>query len=93
MTKKLTLVESNGSFKTRELFLFSYLLILASLAYVAAMAINELVQAILEKYVKKDSLIGYFIYAILAISLVIFLVYLGCCWSPDFIQYVNLTRV
>jgi hypothetical protein len=93
MPKALALVDEGGKITVAGVCKLSYLLILASLVYLAALAVNDFAQQVLEKYVRKDGLFGYFIYAVLTVFLVIFAVYLGCRWSPDLVEYINVSPI
>uniref|UniRef100_A0A6C0IYU1 Uncharacterized protein n=1 Tax=viral metagenome TaxID=1070528 RepID=A0A6C0IYU1_9ZZZZ len=93
MPKALVLVDEGGKITVTGVCKLSYLLILASLVYLAALAVNDFAQQVLEKYVRKDGLFGYFIYAVLTVFLVIFAVYLGCWWSPDLVEYINVSPI
>lgn len=93
MPKALALVDEGGKITVTGVCKLSYLLILASLVYLAALAVNDFAQQVLEKYVRKDGLFGYFIYAVLTVFLVIFAVYLGCRWSPDLVEYINVSPI
>jgi len=88
-----TLIHPDGTVKAREVLVISYILILAALAYTAALAINDFAQAVLSKYVKKDSLFGYALYALLAVILVIVIIYFGCWLHPEVIHYLNISPV
>ena len=93
MPKSLGVVDETGSITISGVCKLSYLLVLASLVYISALAVNDFAQKVLEKYVKKDGLFGYFLYAVITIGLVIFAVYLGCRWSPDMVEYINVSPI
>jgi membrane protease YdiL (CAAX protease family) len=92
MGKTLTVVTSDGNINLWSLCKLVFLLILSSLAFIAALAVNEAMQKIIEKYAfKKDGILGYIIYAILAIIMVIVFAYIGCRCSPGIVEYINIT--
>lgn len=91
MGKKLVVVREDGSLCIHSVCKVVYLLILSALCIVAALAVNETIQKVLERYVKKDNILGYAIYALIAIVLVIVVAYIGCKWSPDIIEHMDLS--
>jgi uncharacterized membrane protein YdjX (TVP38/TMEM64 family) len=91
MRKSLTIVTEDGSVSIYSVCKLVYLLILSALCLVAALAINETIQKILEKYVKKEGIWGYVIYSIIAILLIIIVAYVGCRCSPEIIEYIDLS--
>lgn len=92
MGKNLTVVTSDGTVSMIGICQLVYLLILASLVLVAALAINEAIQKIIEKYgIRKDHILGYIIYAVTAVIVVIIVAYTGCRCSPEIVEYINLS--
>ena len=88
----LTVVTPNGSISVSNVCRLTYLLLLASLSYLTAMAVSDAMQKLLDKYMmKKDSLMGYFVYALVMIILLIVVAYLGCRSFPDIVEYINLS--
>jgi hypothetical protein len=59
--------------------------------YISALAINEFFQKVIERYVRKDGLLGYFVYALMAIAAVLVAVYVGCKWDDSMIDYINVS--
>ena len=93
MTKPLGVVDETGSVTIGGVCKLSFLLVLGSLVYIAALAVNDLAQKVLERYVRKDGLWGYFIYAVVTILMVVFIAYLGCRWAPDMVEYINVSPI
>lgn len=91
MAKSLTVITEDGSLCVHSVCKLVFLLILSALCLVAALAINETIQKILEKYVKKDGIWGYIVYSIIAVALVIIVAYFGCRCAPDVVEYINLS--
>lgn len=90
MRKGITVVTRDGSISVYDICKLSFLLILSALCLVAALAINQTIQQILEKYVKKDGILGYLLYSIIAVSLVIIFAYAGCKFCPDLADHIDL---
>lgn len=93
MPKSLRVLDQNGDVSVAGICKLSYLLVLGSLVYISALAVNDLAQQALQLYVKKDGLFGQMCYALLTIVLVILAVYLGCRWSPDLVDYINISPI
>lgn len=91
MAKTLSVVKEDGGVCIYSICKLSFLLILSALCLVAALAINETIQKILEKYVKKDGILGYVIYSLIALALVIIVAYAGCRFCPDLVEHIDLT--
>lgn len=91
MTKHLTVVNADGTVSLFDVCRLSYLLILGSLVYISALAINEFFQQILKKYVRKDGLFGYFLYALLAVLAVLIVAYTGCKLDDHLVDYINVS--
>ena len=93
MGKSLGVVDEKGSVSFMGVCKLSFLLVLASLVYISALAVNDFAQKALEKYVRKDGLFGYFAYALLTIFIVIFVAYIGCRWDPGMSEYINVSPI
>ena len=93
MPEVLNVVHSDGSVRYKEIFILTYLLLLASLAYVAALAINDFVQQFIGMYVKKNNIYAYGVYALAAITLLLTVVYVGCWAHPPVIKHISLSPV
>lgn len=93
MPKNLTVVKPDGCVDIYSVCQLVYLLILSALCLVAALAINETIEKILQKYLKKDGILGYVIYSLIAVALVVIVAYAGCRFSPDLVEHINLSPV
>jgi hypothetical protein len=91
MGKSLVIVNKDGGVNMHEIFKLSFLLLLSALCIVAALAINETVQEILKKCIKKDCILGYLIYTIISIALIIVVVYIACKCYPDLFDHIDLS--
>lgn len=89
--KRINVVTDDGKVDVYNICKLVYLLILSSLSLVAALAVNETIQKILEKYVNKGNITGYLIYSIIAILLVLIVAYVGCCIVPDIADHIDLS--
>jgi hypothetical protein len=92
MGKKITIVTDDGSVSFYEVCKLSILLLLGALCLVAALAINETIQIILSKCIKKDCIFGYVIYSLIAVGLIILVAYLGCKICPDLGEHIDLSH-
>lgn len=93
MKKTLRIVDRDGSITFYGVGKLAYLLLLGGLVYVAALAVNDLIVATLQKYVRKEGLLGYLFYAGIAIAMVILVVYSGCWYSPELADYIDLSPI
>jgi amino acid transporter len=89
--KRINVVTNDGNVDVYNICKLVFLLVLSALSLVAALAVNETVQKILEKYVKKDNITGYLIYSIIAILLVLIVAYTGCRLVPDIADHIDLS--
>jgi uncharacterized membrane protein YdjX (TVP38/TMEM64 family) len=92
MSKKITIITEEGSVSFHEICKLCILLLLGALCIVAALAINETIEHILQKYIKKDGILGYLLYTAIAIGLIILVVYLGCKVFPDLPEHIDLSQ-
>lgn len=91
MTRTLTVVKSDGSVSLFDICRLSYLLILGSLVYISALATNQFFREVIERYIPRNDLLGYFLYAVLAILAVLVVAYLGCRWDDHLVEYINVS--
>lgn len=89
--KRINVITNDGSVDLYNICKLVFLLILSALSLVAALAVNETIQKILDKYVKKDNITGYIIYSIIAILLVLIIAYIGCRLVPDISDHIDLS--
>ena len=91
MTRSLTVVKSDGSVSLFDICRLSYLLILGSLVYISALATNQFFRELIERYIPKNDLWAYFLYAVFAIIAVLIVAYLGCKWDDHLAEYINIS--
>jgi hypothetical protein len=91
MGRSLNVVKSDGTVAFFDISRLSILLVLNSLALVAALAVNDFFKELLNRYVKKDGLLAYFIYAVIAITAVLLVAYVACKWDDRLVDYINVS--
>lgn len=89
--KRINVVTNDGNVDVYNICKLVFLLVLSALSLVAALAVNETIQKILDKYVKKDNITGYLIYSIIAILLVLIVAYTSCRLVPDIADHIDLS--
>jgi len=91
MARPLNIIQSDGTIAIVDVCRLSILLILGAMALVSAMAVNEFFQQVLARYVRKDGLWGYFLYAVAAIVILLVVVYSACRWDDKIVDYINVS--
>lgn len=93
MPKTLTVVSETGTISIYNICKLVYLLILGALALLAAMAINELAQEIIKNYVARDGVLGYLIYCLVIIVLLVLFAYMGSKACPELVEHINISPI
>ena len=85
------MIHQNGKFSWTGVCKLVFLALLYSIGVVAALAINDLVQKSIEKFVKKkEQLFDEIIYVFITFGLLIIVAYIGCKYCPDVVEKVNV---
>lgn len=93
MPDKIKIVNEQGNIEYWNLCRVMFLFLVGALVLIAAQSVNELIEAIIATYIPKKNIWAYLLYAIISISLVLIVVFAACKFTPDLVEYMNLSPV